>query len=339
MKPSMKDNALTLTQFILEQSVNNQPDYDFSALMSHIALVAKVIAVQLRRAGLVDILGHTGTLNIQGEVVKKLDEFANTAFIQAFENSGLVCLLASEEMEKPLQLQGRAPGGRYVLLFDPLDGSSNIEVNGTLGTIFSIRLARDPMRPDPSADILRKGTDQFASGYVVYGPSTLLIFSVGRGVHGFTLDPDLGEFILSHPEIRIPKRGKTYSANHGNYRDWVPEAKQYVDYLLEKDPSEGRPYSLRYVGTLVADLHRTLLEGGVFLYPASKKSPEGKLRLLYEVAPMAFLVEAAGGKATRGIDRILDIVPSSLHQRVPLVIGSAEDVDKAMDFFSGSQKV
>ena len=337
----MKAKGITLTQFILEQQGPSGEGYEFSMLMSQIGLVAKLIARELGRAGLGDILGLTGTINVQGEAVQKLDQFANDTFVQAFKKSGLVCMVASEELEKPVQFEsasGGSPRGKYVLLFDPLDGSSNIDVNGTLGSIFSVYLAKDPRHPDPLSDILRKGTEQIAAGYVIYGPSTLLVYSSGKGVHGFTLDPGIGEFLLSHPDIRIPRRGKTYSVNQGNYHDWMLETQRYIDYLLEKDPKEGRPYSLRYVGTLVADLHRTLLNGGIFLYPASKKNPEGKLRLLYEASPMAFVVEEAGGKAIRGDERILDIQPSSLHQRVPLIIGSPEDVEMASKFLLKDKK-
>ena len=332
----MRSKGMILNHFIREeQKSRSGVDHEFIALMSQIGLVGKMIAKEVARAGLVDVLGLTGAINVQGEAVQKLDQFANETFIRVFENSGLVCMLASEEMEKPVQLLEKNSRVKYVLLFDPLDGSSNIDVNGTIGSIFSIHLARDPAHPDPSSDILRKGVDQIVAGYLMYGPSTLLVFCSGRGVHEFTLDPGIGEFLLSREEVRIPRRGKTYSVNQGNYQDWMPETQAYIDYLQEKDPKGGRPYSLRYVGTLVADLHRTLLEGGIFLYPASKKNPDGKLRLLYEVAPMAFLVEGAGGKATQGVERILEIQPSSLHQRVPLVIGSPEDVEVAAQFYQG----
>jgi fructose-1,6-bisphosphatase I len=331
----MKNQGISLVRFVLEQQGPSESGHEFSALLSHICLVAKIMAREVGRAGLVDILGLTGTMNVQGEAVKKLDQFANDTFVQVFKESGLVCLLASEELEKPVQFPEKGSGGKYVLLIDPLDGSSNIDVNGTLGSIFSLYLSKDLHHPDPSLDILRKGTEQIAAGYVIYGPSTLLVYSSGKGVHGFTLDPGIGEFLLSHPDIRIPRQGKTYSVNQGNYHDWMPETQRYINYLLEKDSKDGRPYSLRYVGTLVADLHRTLLDGGIFLYPASKKSPEGKLRLLYEASPMAFVVEKAGGKATRGDGRILDIQPSTLHQRVPLIIGSPDDVETASEFLRG----
>jgi fructose-1,6-bisphosphatase I len=333
----MRNKGITLSQFVLEQQSFSGTGHDFSALMSRMSLVAKIIAREVGQAGLVDSLGLTGTVNVQGEAVKKLDQFSNDVFVQVFKESGLVCLLASEEMEKPAQFLEKGPGGKYVLLVDPLDGSSNIDVNGTLGSIFSVRLAKDSRHPDPSSDILQRGTEQIAAGYVIYGPSTIIVYTGGNGVHGFTLNPGIGEFLLSHPDIRIPTRGKTYSVNQGNYHDWMPETQQYINYLLEKDSKDGRPYSLRYVGTLVADLHRTLLEGGIFLYPASRKSPDGKLRLLYEAFPMAFVVEKAGGKATRGDGRILDIQPSLLHQRVPLIIGSPQDVELASEFLQGKR--
>jgi fructose-1,6-bisphosphatase I len=333
----MTQKGTSLTQFVLEEQGTAHRDYGFSLLMSQVALVSKVMSHQIGRAGLADILGSTGTINVQGEVVQKLDQFANDSFVRILGSGGLVCMLASEEMEKPVQFLESGTEGRYVLLYDPLDGSSNIDVDGTLGTIFSIYLAKNPGRPDPTSDILRKGIEQFAAGYVIYGPSTILVYTRGSGVHGFTLDPEMGEFFLSHSDIRIPRRGKTYSVNQGNYHDWLPETQKYIDYLLEKDSKDGRPYSMRYVGTLVADLHRTLLTGGIFLYPASKKSPDGKLRLMYEVSPMAFIVEQAGGKAIRGEERILDVQPSSLHQRVPLIVGSPEDVDIASEFLKGKR--
>ncbi len=327
----MSSKGMTLKHFLLQHQVKGN-DAEFQSLMAHIALVAKVISKELRRAGLADILGVTGEVNIQGEAVKKLDQLANDTFAQIMGDSASVCMLGSEEMDEPLIFPLDGAGGKYVLLIDPLDGSSNIDVNGTLGSIFSVFAAADPTRPDPSSDILRKGTDQVAAGYIIYGPSTMLVFSLGSGVFGFTLEIDSDEFLLSHEDIQIPRKGKTYSVNQGNSEDWMLEVKRYVDYLQQKDVATGRPYALRYVGTMVADIHRTLLEGGIFLYPAGEKHPQGKLRLLYEVSPMAFVLENAGGAATQGTQRILDIQPTGLHQRIPAFMGSLEDVEKAQEF-------
>jgi fructose-1,6-bisphosphatase I len=329
----MKDQGMRLMQFLQEQE-GARPDTNdgFGELISQIGLAGKIIAREVARAGLVGKLGLTGAVNVQNEAVQKLDVFANETFLRILQNSQLVCMVASEEMEKPIPCGQKGAAGKYIVLFDPLDGSSNISVDGTLGSIFSIHLAQDPVHPDPSADILKKGSEQVAAGYLIYGPSTLMIYTSGKRVHGFTLDTSIGEFYLSHEHIQIPFRGNTYSVNHGNYHDWLPEIQAYINHLLKKEPSGGRPYSLRYVGTLVADLHRTLINGGIFLYPGSQNKPEGKLRLLYEVAPMALLIEAAGGKATEGRERILDIRPSELHQRTPVIIGSPQDVEEATEF-------
>ena len=306
-------------------------------ILTQISLGAKLIARELQQAGLVNMLGYTGGVNVQGEKVKKLDLWANDAFVEILKESGRVCTLISEEMEEPLHFNDYCKEGNYLVCFDPIDGSSNIDVNGALGTIFSVRRrlgkGTDHMRPDA----LEKGTEQVAAGYVMYGTGTILVYTTGRGVNGFTLDPNIGEFFLSHPNIQAPKRGKTYSVNEGNYHHWHPQNRNFIDYLREIDKASGRPYSLRYTGALVADFHRTLLEGGIYLYPADAddpKKPTGKLRLLYEAAPLGFVMEVAGGKASTGEMRILDIQPSSYHQRVPLIIGSAEDVTMAEDFLS-----
>ncbi|MBI3596991.1 MAG: class 1 fructose-bisphosphatase [Nitrospirae bacterium] len=335
----MNTKGITLTRHILlEQRVHPSATGELSMLLTQIGLVTKIITRAVSRAGLVDILGVTGEVNVHGEEVKRLDEYANQTFINVFGHSGLVCTLVSEEMEKPRHLSENCSHGKYTLFFDPLDGSSNIDVNGTIGTIFSIhhRLSGAQHRTDKEWS--RVGSDQVVAGYVIFGPSTVLVYTAGNGVHGFTLDPSIGEFLLSHENIRIPSRGKTYSVNEGHYPFWQPHTRALVDYLKEKDPTTGRPYSSRYVGSLVADFHRTLLHGGIFLYPSDTKNPQGKLRLLYEAAPLAFVVEQAGGRAGTGHERILDIRPVDLHQRVPLIIGSKEDVIMAEEFCGGRKK-
>lgn len=321
---------VTLSRFIIEQqTAYPEATGEFSILLTQIGLVGKLIAHDLRRAGLIDVLGTTGDTNVQGEVVKRLDMIANDTFLRVFEHSGLVCVLASEEMEKPIQLPQHWPKGKYMLLFDPLDGSSNTDVNMPLGAIFSILKHDGRGRLPAEAELFRKGTEQVAAGYLLFGSSTMLVFSVGQRVHGFTLDPSIGEYLLSHEDIRIPKKGRVYAANEGNYHRWLPGTRKYVDALKVKDKAAGRPYSARYSGCLVADVHRILLGGGIYLYPGEIDKPEGKLRLLYEANPMAMVVEHAGGKATTGTERILDLEPKALHQRVPLIIGSAEDVEQA----------
>ncbi len=327
---------VTLSRFIIEQqTAYPEATGEFSVLLTQIGLVGKLIAHDLRRAGLIDVLGTTGETNVQGEVVKRLDMIANDTFLRVFEHSGLVCVLASEEMEKPIQLPQHWPKGKYMLLFDPLDGSSNTDVNMPLGAIFSILKHDGRERLPAEAELFRKGTEQVAAGYLLFGSSTMLVFSVGQRVHGFTLDPSIGEYLLSHENIRIPKKGKVYAANEGNYHRWLPGTQKYVDALKVKDKAAGRPYSARYSGCLVADVHRILLGGGIYLYPGEIDKPEGKLRLLYEANPMAMVVEHAGGKATTGTERILDLEPKALHQRVPLIIGSAEDVEQAEAYIQG----
>jgi fructose-1,6-bisphosphatase I len=314
--------------------MEQQRDYpgatgDLTGLLTQMTLAAKVIARQVNKAGLVNILGFTGEKNVQGEQVTKLDVFAHTTIIEALEASGHVCVMASEEAAEPLVPSPEHPRGQYVVLFDPLDGSSNIDINITIGTIFSIYRKVSPGAESTMADLLQPGDRQVAAGYVVYGSSTMFVYTTGHGVHGYTLDPSLGEFLLSHEDIRMPKRGSVYSANEGNYHTWSPGVQHYVDSL--KAP-QHQPYKGRYVGTLVADFHRTLLTGGIFLYPADitdANKPAGNLRLLYEAAPLAFVAQQAGGRASTGSEDILRLQPTHLHQRVPLIIGSAEDVATA----------
>ncbi len=331
----MSTTGTTLTRFLLmQQKASPGATGEFSVLLSQIALAAKKIAYELGRAGLVGILGDTGESNIQGEVVQKLDTFANDAFLEAFAYGQLVSELVSEELEHPAKIEGNSTEhGKYVIFVDPLDGSSNIDVNVTVGSIFSVH-----RRPAGSGAALKQalhlpGRDQVAAGYALYGSSTMLVFTTGHGVHGFTLDPGLGEFFLSHENIRIPQRGAIYSINEGRRLEWLSPTKGYIDYLQQPDKATSRPYSARYVGSLVADYHRTLLKGGIFLYPADPKNKDGKLRLMYEANPMAMVTEQAGGKASNGTQRIMDILPSHLHQRVPLLIGSTDDVTAAESFY------
>ncbi len=310
---------------------------DFTGLFQQIALAAKIINSRVRQAGLAGILGLTGARNVQGEEVQKLDEFANNVLVRSVEAGGHLCVMASEEEEEPIRIPDHYPTGKYVLLFDPLDGSSNIDVDISIGTIFSIHRRQTLGRHGTLADCLQRGSSQVAAGYVIYGSSTVLVYSTGDGVHGFTLDPAVGEFFLSHENIRIPAKGKSYSINEGNTHLWPPQLRRWIEHVKApktNDSGKSETYSARYVGSLVADFHRTLLKGGVFAYPADRKSPEGKLRLLYEAAPMAFICEAAGGAASTGSKRILDVEPTKLHQRTPLYIGSREDVALAERFLA-----
>jgi fructose-1,6-bisphosphatase I len=309
---------------------------EFSNLLSEITLAAKIIMREVTKAGLVNILGKSGNRNVQGEEVMKLDEFANDVIYKALDHTGHLCIMTSEEDELPRKIPDHYPCGKYVLNYDPLDGSSNIDVNVSIGTIFSIHRRISPGNSHGGQqDCLQPGNRQVAAGYVIYGPSTMFVYTTGQGVHGFTYDPSVGEFLLSHEDIRMPARGQIYSINEGNTGRWDPGVRKYVEHL--KADGDGRPYSARYVGSLVADVHRNLLYGGIFLYPADQKNRRGKLRLLYEAAPLAFIAEQAGGAASDGERRILDLVPESLHQRTPLIIGSAEDVQEAEMFLQGKE--
>lgn len=316
-------DCTTLSRHVLQQLQSFSTEaQDLSALMTRIALAAKLIARRLTRAGLVeDALGFTGRTNVQGESVKKMDVFANQVFISVFEQSGLVCRLASEEMDKPYYIPENCPLGRYTLLYDPIDGSSNVDINLNVGSIFAIRRQEGEDLNGSASDLLQDGHGQVAAGYVLYGPSTMLVYSIGKGVHAFTLDPSLGEFILSSENIQIPEHGPVYSVNEGNFWQWEESIRNYIRYVHRH---EG--YTARYSGALVGDIHRILFQGGVFLYPGTVKKPEGKLRLLYESAPLAYLIEQAGGRASTGTQSILDVIPEKLHARTPLIIGSKEDV-------------
>ncbi|MDD1416494.1 class 1 fructose-bisphosphatase [Dolichospermum sp. ST_con] len=322
-------DCTTLSRHVLQQLQSFGPDaQDLSALMNRIALAGKLVARRLSRAGLMEgVLGFTGEVNVQGESVKKMDVYANEVFISVFKQSGLVCRLASEEMEKPYYIPENCPIGRYTLLYDPIDGSSNTDNNLSLGSIFAIRQQEGEDLDGEAKDLFTNGRKQLAAGYILYGPSTMLVYTIGTGVHSFILDPSLGEFILSQENITMPNHAATYSVNDGNFWQWDEPFREYIRYVHR---TEG--YSSRYSGAMVSDIHRILLQGGVFLYPGTLQKPEGKLRLLYETAPLAFLVEQAGGIATTGTLDILDVVPTKLHQRTPLIIGSKENVDKVMSF-------
>src|SRR3989441_11496678 len=295
----MGRTGITLTRFIIETRAGDPAATgEFSVLLAQIGLAGKLIAHDLRRAGLINILGTTGGVNVQGEAVKKLDEIAIETFIKFCQDSGLVCALASEEMEKPLQLPENWPRGKYMLLFDPLDGSSNTDVNMPLGAIFSILRYEGKGGLPSAADIVRKGTEQVAGGYLMYGSSTMLVFTSGRGVNGFTLHPGIGEYLLSHENIRMPARGKVYAVNEGNYHKWPAGTRRYIDHLKESDKATGRPYSSRYSGCLAADVHRLLLGGGIYPYPGETDKPGGKLGQLYEAQSLALIAGQAGGGAS-----------------------------------------
>jgi fructose-1,6-bisphosphatase I len=326
----MGAKGMSVLRHIVEQERKfPQATGSLTGLLMDLIYAAKVISREVNKAGLVDILGLTGEENVSGDEVKKLDEYANDKLFSAMDHGGHLCVMASEERDEVMHIPDEFPKGKYVLLFDPLDGSSNIDANVSIGTIFSIHRKKTDGENGTLEDCLQKGSDQVAAGYIIYGSSTMLVYTTGQGVNGYTLDPSVGEFILSHEDIKIPSKGKIYSANEGNAKFWDEGTKKYISYLKEKDSATGRPYSLRYIGSLVADFHRNLLYGGIFLYPTDYKDPEkpkGKLRLLYEASPLAFIVEQAGGMATTGKENIMDIVPTELHQKVPLIIGSKEDV-------------
>lgn len=305
----------------------------FSNILYDLAFAAKLIAREVNMAGLVDILGGTDERNVHGEQVKKLDIWAHEAVYKALDHCGHLCCMASEEAEEILPIPENFQTGNYVLLYDPLDGSSNIEANVSIGTIFSIHRKVTGGRDGTLEDCLQVGRKQVAAGYIVYGSSTMLVYTAGRGVHGFTLDPSIGEFLLSHPNIRIPEPPqRIYSVNEGNTSRWFEPQRRLVEHLKAADGQNARPFSSRYIGSLVADFHRNLLYGGLFMYPADRKRPAGKLRLLYEAAPLALICEAAGGRASDGETDVLDVVPTALHQRIPLYIGARDYVELAEAF-------
>jgi len=330
----MPNRAVTLSQFVLQQErLNPGATGEFTSLLHDIELAAKLINREVTRAGLVDVLGYTGTQNVHGEKVQKLDVFAHETIYRVLGSTGQLAVMASEEDEDIIPIPSGQPVGKYVVNFDPLDGSSNINANVNIGTIFSVlpRVTQEK-KAGALADCIQPGRNQLCAGYVMYGSSTMLVYTTGQGVHGFTFEPSVGEFLLSHPNIRTPDRGHIYSVNEGNYARWSDGVKRYVDWLKMDDGATGRPYSARYVGSLVADFHRNLLYGGIFLYPGDSKNPRGKLRVLYEAAPLAMIAEQAGGAASDGAKRILDLEPTSLHERTPLFLGSAADVRECEAF-------
>tara|TARA_B110000459_G_scaffold44497_1_gene49169 strand:+ start:2721 stop:3731 length:1011 start_codon:yes stop_codon:yes gene_type:complete len=334
----MKDHRpTTLGEFLVE----NQEKFPYatgelSQLLSSIRLASKVVNREINKAGLADILGLAGSNNIQGENQMKLDVFANDTFIRTLRSMGEVCGVASEELEDFISFDDNIhSSSKYVVLIDPLDGSSNIDVNVSVGTIFSIyRRISEPGSPVKLEDFLQPGNTQVAAGYVVYGSSTMIVFTTGHGVNGFTLDPGIGTYCLSHPNMKIPSKGNIYSINEGNYVHFPEGVKKYIKFCQTLDLKSNRPYTSRYIGSLVCDLHRNILKGGIYIYPTGTLSPNGKLRLLYECNPLAFIIEQAGGRATNGEIRILDIKPSELHQRVPYFAGSTEMVLEAESFLT-----
>jgi fructose-1,6-bisphosphatase I len=330
---------VTLSQFLLDQErLHPGVSGTFTSVLTDVAIAAKMINREVTRAGLVDILGYAGHENVHGEKVQKLDQFANEVIYKVLSATGHLAVLASEEDEDIIPIPEGQPVGKYVVNFDPLDGSSNINANINIGTIFSILPRVTHSGPGCLKDCLQPGVNQVAAGYVLYGSSTMLVYTTGNGVHGFTFEPSLGEFLLSHSSIRTPERGRVYSVNESNYFKWTDGVKRYVDWLKNEDGDSGRPYSARYVGSLVADFHRNLVYGGIFLYPGDRKNPNGKLRLLYEAAPLAFIAEQAGGAASDGRRRILDLTPDSLHQKTPLYLGSALDVRECEEFIQETHR-
>jgi len=328
-------SIITIERFIMEQErLHPEATGELSNLLYDLCLAAKIISRHVRRAGLTDILGSAGAVNVSGDLQQKLDLFAHDAVQNAVQHTGRVCIVASEEDEEPMVCPPPSRRGKYVILYDPLDGSTNIDVNVSIGTIFSIHRRVTARKGEPSlADCLQVGRKQIAAGYILYGSSTMLVYTTGQGVHGFTLDPTIGEFLLSHPDIRTPESGKYYSVNESNWNRWTPAVQRAVAAFKNGD-GRMQAKNARYIGSLVADIHRNLISGGIFLYPADTRSSEGKLRLLYEAAPLALLVEQAGGAATDGARPILDLVPKSLHQRTPLFIGSKADVAFASEILA-----
>lgn len=328
--------AKTLGQFIIEK----QADFPYakgelSRLLRDLGIAAKIVNRAINKAGLMDILGESGAINIQGEVQKKLDVYANEQFISALKFGGECCVVVSEENDEYLYIDSDiSKNANYIVAIDPLDGSSNIDVNVGVGTIFSIYRRKNKTETVTLKDVLQKGVDQVAAGYIIYGSSTMLVYTTGKGVNGFTLDPSIGEFCLSHPDIRIPCNGNIYSINEGWYAHFPEGVKQYIKYCQIMDEKTSRPYTARYTGSMIADIHRNLIKGGIFLYPTSKSSPNGKLRLIYECNPMAFIIEQAGGVASNGFKRILELEVTELHQRSALFIGSHSMVKKAEEYMN-----
>ncbi|MGH7373755.1 MAG: class 1 fructose-bisphosphatase [Candidatus Rokuibacteriota bacterium] len=331
----MADSPMTLSEHLATQqaSLSTEHARNVAAVLGRIGRVAAVIAQELAHAALRDRLGYVGGTNVTGDQVKKLDAWGHETLVAALRETAACAALISEESAEPIEMEA---GGTHALVVcaDPVDGSSNLDVNGAVGTIFSLRPSKGKIPAGPQA--LGRGTDQIAAGYVMYGPATTLVYTVGQGTHGFTLNPETGEFLLTHPDLRIPRRGKTYGINEGNIHAWHPGQRAFVEHLKTPDKASGRPYSLRYSGAMVADVHRTLLDGGLFMYPADwsdPRKPKAKLRLLYEVAPMSFIVEQAAGRASTGFERALDLVATDYHQRAAIILGSPEDVAMADEFY------
>lgn len=342
MISQLKSNAAgmsvikTLGQFIIER----QRDFPFakgelSRLLRDLGIAAKIVNRAINKAGLADILGEAGTFNVQGESQKKLDIYANEQFIAALTSGGECCIIVSEENDEKIIIESEiSKDAKYIVAIDPLDGSSNIDVNVGVGTIFSIYRRKSTQGKTTTEDVLQKGDEQVAAGYIIYGSSTMLVYTTGKGVNGFTLEPSIGEFCLSHPNLTIPKNGTIYSINEGYYTHFPDGVKKYIKYCQVEDAPTNRPYTSRYTCSMVADIHRSIIKGGIFIYPSTAQSRTGKLRLVYECNPMAFIIEQAGGLATNGHDRILQLEVIELHQRSPIFIGSGDMVKKAMEFMS-----
>jgi fructose-1,6-bisphosphatase I len=334
--PFISTNKLvTIERHIAEeQEFHPGATGEYSRLLRDLTLALRIIARDVRRAGLSDVLGITDSTNVHGETVKKLDEYANEVIFRAMDHGGHLCVMASEESQGLMKIPEHYRKGKYVLIFDPLDGSSNIDVNITIGTIFSIYRRLDPTAVDDGTeeDVLQPGFRQIAAGYACYGSATNLVYTSGNGVDVFTYDQTIGDFLLTHEKVRIPERGKYYSVNEGNYQKWDKRLQQYIEYLKSPSDDGRRPYSLRYIGTAVADIHRTLHYGGIFMYPPDSSAPGGKLRLMYELNPLSMIIEQAGGIATDGATRILDLQPQSIHQRAPVYMGSSGDVAELQQF-------
>lgn len=322
---------------LLSQKERPMASGRFTRLLTELILSAKIIDREVSKAGLLDVLGATGEVNVQGEIVQKLDDFANQVIIRRMERAGVLCAMVSEENADFIEIPRQFPVGDYILIFDPLDGSANIDANVSIGTIFSIYRRTSYTQQAVTLDeILQKGAMQVAAGYMIYGSSTMMVYTAGNGVHGFTLDPSVGEFLLSHPNIQIPEQGRIYSVNEGYWSYWDEPTRRIVNHFKSDENALGRPYSLRYIGSLVSDFHRNLIYGGIFMYPADHRDPrkpKGKLRLMCEANPMAMIIEQAGGMAVDGTRRILDLEPEELHQRVPLFVGSKKDVEVVLQYY------
>lgn len=332
----MIHKLVTVERHLMEQERKHpQATGEFSSLLSDITIAGKVVSREVNKAGLVEILGLTDYKNVQGEDVQKLDEYADQVFVQSLIRSGHLCIMATEERENAVMVPEGYNIGKYALTVDPLDGSSNIDANVSIGTIFGIHRKVSEGVNGSEQDYLQAGSKLAAAGYIIYGSSTMMVYTTGNGVHAFTLDPSVGEFLLSNEDVKMPEKGNIYSANEGNYKFWSEGTRRYIDYLKEMDPETERPYTSRYIGSLVADFHRNLLYGGIFLYPTDSKIPDkprGKLRLLYEAQPLALIAKEAGGASFDGEQDVLDIVPQQIHQRIPLIIGSKYDVEMYQSF-------